>query len=156
MLDIDAVLYRVLGLPGFEGKKPSDFIIQTVGANYSLAALSGGTYGSVGNQTMQFPTGAIIVGMTGGASLVGAAAATITRPGLDMFTLSINYNQQRTIVGPGQVLASTLFGPYNDLFPDKEIIVPTSGSLLLALTSVVSDAINVWINAHCLTYNQIQ
>lgn len=156
MLDIDAVLYRVLQLPGFQDKRPSDFIEQTIGANYSLAALSGGTYGSVSNQTMQFPTGAIIVGMTGGASIVGAAASTITRSGLDMFTIAINYNQQRSIVGPGQVLGSTLFGPYNDLFPSKEIIVPTSGSLLLALTSVVSDAISVWINAHCLTYNQIQ
>lgn len=156
MLDIDAVLYRVLQLPGFEGKRPAEFIPQVIGANYSLAALSGGTYGSVSNQTMQFPTGAIICGMTGGASVVGAASTVITRAGLDMFTISINYNQQRTVVGPGQVLASTLLGPFNDLFPIKEIIVPTSGSLLLALTSVVSDAINVWVDAHCLVYNQIQ
>lgn len=156
MLNINEVLARVLQLPGFERKRPEDFVEQTIAASFNLAAINGGVYGSVSNQTMQIPTGAIIVGMCGGASNVGGASTASQRPGNDMYTIGITYNQQRNLVGPGQVQATALFGPYNDLFPAKEIIVPTSGSLLFSLTSLVSDAIAVWVNAHCLTYNQIQ
>ncbi len=158
MLDIEEVFPRILSLQEFQqmGYTRDDFMLQDITTQFSLAAISGSTYGSISNQAMQFPTLAVVIGMTGGAAPVGAASTTVVKPGLDMFALGLNYNQQRTMVGPGQAIASSVFGQFNNLYPAKEIIVPTSGSIMCSLTSLVTDAITAWITAHCLVLTRTQ
>ncbi len=157
MLKVDDVMRRVLQLEPYASQQwdAGDFIPQVIPNTYSLPAINSGTYGSVSQQTMQFPAGAIIVGMAAGASNVGAASTGVQRPGLEMFTIGLQYQQTRSVIGPGNAMAVSVFGPYNDLFPEKEIIIPQNGSLLVNLTSLVTDAIAVWITAHCLVPNQV-
>lgn len=152
MLKIEEVFMRVLALPQYQGWHEDDFMLQVLSNNFAIAG-AGGT----SNQAMTYPPGAVIVGMCGGATpQAAAAAATIERNGLELFTIGLNYQQQMTIVGQSQVIASSLFGPYNDLFPAKEIIIPQNGSLLVSLSNLASDAITVYLTSHCLVPAKIQ
>lgn len=152
MLNLTEVFMRVLQLPQYQGWSEDDFMLQVLTNNFAIAGA-----GVTSNQAMTFPPGAVIVGMTGGASpQAAAAAATIERNGLELFTIGLNYQQQMTLVGQSQAIASSLFGPFNDLFPVKEIIVPQNGSLLVSLTNLASDAINVYLTSHCLVPSKLQ
>lgn len=152
MLKIEDVFSRVLQLPQYQGWHEGDFMLQVLVNSFSLSGA-----GTTNNQAMTFPPGAVIVGMTGGATpTAAAAAATIERSGLELFTVGLNYQQQMTLVGQSQAIASSLFGPYNDLFPAKEVIIPQNGSLLVSLTNLASDAITVYLTSHCLVPAKIQ
>jgi hypothetical protein len=153
VLKYDDVMARVLQLPQYANWDRGDFMLQVFVNSFSL---SGGG-GTASNQAMTFPPGAVILGMTAGASPTAAAtAATLERPGLELFTIGLNYQQQFTLIGQSQALAVSVFGQYNDLFPAKEIIIPNNGSLLVSLTNLASDAITVWLTSHCLVPSQIQ
>lgn len=152
MLNITEVFMRVLQLPQYANWGEDDFMLQVLTNNFALSG-----QGTTNNQSMTFPPGAVIVGMTGAATpQAAAAAATLERPGLELFTIGINYQQQMTLVGQSQAMASSLFGPFNDLFPAKEIIVPQNGSLLVSLTNLASDAITVFLTSHCLVPSKLQ
>lgn len=151
MLKYEDVLVRVLQLPQYHGWDSSDFMLQILTNQY---AISGS--GQVTNQAMTMPPGAVIIGMMGGATGPAAASTQLQKPGLEMFSIGLNYQQQFGLVGQSQVIGSALFGPFNDQFPAKEIIIPQNGSLLISLTNLETDAITVWIAAHCLVPSQLQ
>src|SRR5882757_1490507 len=146
MLNIDRVWSRVSQLPQYRGKKLSDFILQDV--TYSTQLTTGQ---ALANQPVIFPAGAILVGGRAGAAIPGVAATQTGRDGLDMFTVAIADQQtQRNIVGTTQMLASAVFGRFNDQFPAKEIIVPVNGGLLYSFTNLTTTTINIYFTHDCL------
>jgi hypothetical protein len=150
VLDFQDVYQRITAPGGdFEGRPQEYFTEQLIAAQFDLAAYGGGVFGSVSGQTLQFPVGTVIVGLAAGGAALNQASTQVDRAGLEMFTIGITVNNNRTLVGPGQALASTVFGRENDLFPAKEIVIANTASMVVSLTSVMSDAIRVWLTAHC-------
>jgi hypothetical protein len=146
MLDIDRVWSRVAQLDQFRGKKLSDFIYQ--GITYFNQLTSGQ---AVANQPVLFPSGAILIGAGAGATIDNAVATQTNRPGLDLFKIAIaNAQDNRNIVGTNQALAYSVYGPFGDQWPAKEIVISVGGGLVYAITNMTLSTIDVFITHHCL------
>lgn len=151
MLDIDRVWSRVSQLQQYRGSKLTDFMFQEI--TYASQLTSGQ---AIGNQPISFPAGAIIVGIRGGSNLDTAVATQTTRDGLDLFKLAITDQQNnRNIVGTSQVIASTVFGRFNDQCPAKEIIIPPSGGLIYSFTNLTTSTIDIFFAHDCLVPNTV-
>jgi hypothetical protein len=125
----------------------SDFGLQVISKR--VDGLAAGQV--VENQQVNFPNGGIILGVTGGASLPSGSGDAAQVSGLDLFALSMEYQQQRQIVGTAKVIASSVFGPFNDIFPAIELSVPTNGMLIYGFESLITaNAIGIMISHHCL------
>ena len=146
MLNIDRVWQRASQRPEFRGKKITDFGLQAI-----VLRQNGITPGQViPNIQRNFPNGGILVGMTGMATLA-TQDGTLPDNGLDLFALSIEYQQQRSIVGTSNAIAESVFGRNNDQFPAMELYIPTNGMLLFTLESlIITNNISVTIVSHCL------
>lgn len=148
MLNIDRVWSRVAQLDDFRGTKLTDYMFQGITASFALAAAVGSTSNS---QPVNFGPRCVLLGAIASAQPVGQAATQAYRPGLDLFTVSIDWQgQQRALVGSTQVLGSCLFGPQGDQFPAKEIIIPVQGGLAYSLTNMTSTQLTVTVCHHCL------
>lgn len=149
MLDLERVWQRVSQAPALRGRNISDFIYQGLVLNLSL------TTGAVAsNQTQNFPSGAIILGVGAAAQVASQAATQTYRPGLDLFSVAIDYQTGgRSIVGTAQGIGSAVFGPYGDQFPRKEILVPTNATLVYSVTNLTTSTITVSFVHHCLVPN---
>jgi hypothetical protein len=147
MLNVDRVWSRVSQLPGFQGKKLSQFILQTINLNFTL------TTQQLGAQTpVVLPAGAVVLGVVAAARLSAVAASQAQSPGLDMFRVAIDYQAtSRSIVGPGiRGLGSAVFGPYGDQFPGKELVIPVQGALLYTPENATTSTIEITFAHHCL------
>lgn len=139
MLNVDRVWSRVSQLPGFKNRRLSEFIIQVINLNFTL------TTGQVSASTpVNLPAGMVLLGV-GAAARVSAQAGTQTQsPGLDMFSVAIDYQATaRSIVGTTRGIGSSVFGPYGDQFPAKELVIPVQGSLLYTAENLTTSTILV-------------
>ncbi len=146
MLDIDRVWARCSQLPLFAGKRFGDFGLQVVPVAFTLT-----TQQQSGGTPVNFPNGAIVVNIAAGARPSAAAAAQSYTYGLDLFSVAIQIQQGRYIVGPTAAMASSVFGQgVESVFPEKELILPTNSQLLYSVTNLTTTTIDVTIAAHCL------
>lgn len=145
MIDIEKAWARVSQTVA-AGRKFSDFIYQGLVKSFALTSLLASN-----NQTVNFPAGAIIVGIGAAAQPSGIAATTAYRPGLDLFSVALDYQSGgRAIVGTDQAIGSSVFGPNGDQFPAKEILVGVQGTLIYSITNLTTTAITVTFTHHCL------
>lgn len=142
---------RVSQLGMFAGRKLSQYILQSIVASFTL------TTGQATPQTaVQFPAGMILLGVTPGAQVAGAAATQTYKPGLDMFSVSIDFAAtNRNILGTAQAIGSSAFGVFGDQFPALEIVIPTNSSLLYSVTNLTTSTIGVTFTHHGLVPNAI-
>lgn len=148
MLNVDRVWSRVSQLPGFKGRKLSEFTLQVIDLNFTLnsAAISPQT-------PVNLPAGMVLLGVIAAARLDAVAGTQTSSPGLDMFRVAIDYQATaRSIVGPGtnRGLGSAVFGPFGDQFPGKELVVPVQGSLLYTVENMTTSTIDVTFAHHGL------
>lgn len=154
MLNVDRVWSRVSQLPGFKNRKLSDFVIQVIDLNFTL------TTGATSPQTpVNLPAGMVIIGVIAGARVDAQLGTTQQSPGLDMFSVAIDYQATaRSIVGPGGSnlgLGSAVFGPFGDQFPGKELVIPVQGSLLYTVKNQTTSTIDVTFAHHGLVPGSI-
>jgi hypothetical protein len=110
-----------------------------------------GASGTVDNQPVTFASGAIIIGMCGAARPNGQTALQTYPPGNDLYQLSISdAGSNRSIIGRSKAIATSVFGVFNDLFPAKEIVVPTNNSLNFGFQNMTSTALDITITSHLL------
>ena len=147
MLNIDRVWSRVSRQPPFMGRRLDEFGLQVV----VLRIASLVSTASSDDQQVNFPNGAIILGITAAASVAGQAGTQAIRNGLDLFSVNMSFQQNRTIVGQNKAIASSIFGTGQfDVFPAKEIVVPTQGQLIYGFTGLTSSTIEITVSHHCL------
>lgn len=147
MLDLERVWARVSQREEFRGRKLADYGIQVIETNFTL------TTGQVSAATpVQFSGGAVILGVMAGARPSAVAATQTYAPGLDLFSLQLEYQGpgQRAIISGGAAMASSVFGQYGDQFPKKEIVLPVNSTLLYTLTNLTTSTILVTLSHHCL------
>lgn len=147
MLEVDRVWQRVSQRPEMRDKKLNMFGYQGVVTRYNGLT----TLAIVENQKANFPNGAVILGITGGAQVEGQAATVSDRDGLDMFALSFDFQQNRSIVGQTRTIASSVFGTgkFNQ-FPPYELVIPTNGFLMYGFENLTTSTIDLFITHHCL------
>lgn len=147
--NINEIWQRISQRDEYRGKvKLSDLTYQGIPLKVSLTSGQ-----AIVGTPINFSAGACIFGITAGAQMNGQAATVATRPGLDMFECQIQYQQQRYIVGNGNIFAigSSVFGTgmFNS-FPGEELIVPTNGQLLYSVTNLTTSTIDVYFVHHVL------
>lgn len=146
MLNVDRVWARVSQRPEMRGQKLSAWGYQGVVLQYN-----GLTTGQeIDNQKANFPSGAIILGITMSASPESQAATQTNRPGLDMFAFNLQFQQNRTLVGQAKSIASAVLGQLGDQFPASEIIIPTNGFLLYGFLNLTTTTLDLAVTHHCL------
>lgn len=149
MMNIDRVWARQAHK--WPGKKLVDFRLQVVTTTYTIGASA-----SSQNNPVQFGAGAIIIGVIAAAQPSAIAATTVYRPGMDLFSVSVQYQaDNRVIVGTAEVIGSCLFGPYGDQYPGMEIPMPQNTSLLYNFTNLTTTGITVTVAHHCLMYGAV-
>lgn len=115
----------------------------------SSAAAAGGTPGQVvGPLQMNFPAGAIILGVTAAAyssqQLIAGATNLAYAPWSsegrrDLFALAMQYTSDETLTANGLVCAEALLGSGEEtIFPAREIMIPPSQSILITAASLVA------------------
>lgn len=131
----------------YPGKKLSDFRLQVI--NYATTLVAGGVSQ---NQPVNFGTGGIILGILAGAGPVAQTSLQTYRPGLDLFSMAVTYQaDSRSIVGTSEALGSSVFGPFGDLFPALEMVMPQNSALLYNFTSLITgQSVLVTLAHHCL------
>lgn len=146
MLNVDRVWSRVSQLPGFRGRKLTEFIIQVIDLNFAL------TSAQTSAQTpVNLPAGMILLGVMAAARVNNQAGTTVQSAGLDMFRVAIDYQAtNRSVVGTSRGLGSAVFGAYGDQFPAKELVVPVQGSLLYTVENMTTSTIDVTFAHHGL------
>lgn len=108
------------------------------------AASVSGSFGAISGPTTQtFPSGAIILGITASAFQAQTIVGTFnyspsnSEGRRDMFGISIQYTGDEQITPNGLVAADALLGSGIDtIFPGKEIMMPPSQGLSIAVASM--------------------
>lgn len=109
------------------------------------------TGAQVTNQNVTFPAGALILGIMAGAFVTGAAATQVYRRGLDLFTLASSMQSDgRSLIGPAEALAASVFGEEGMAFPPIEIYLPEQTTLVYAFTNLSTSTINVSLAHHAM------
>lgn len=144
MLSADRVWPRVAALFP-KSQTLRDFRFAAMGLNLTLT-----TGAESGSTRMDFPAGAIILGITAGIS-VASQAGTQSIRGRNMISASIDYPNNTALVTGGKMNGDALFGSGERCdFPAKEIVIGVSGSLSYNVLNLSTSTINVSIVHHCL------
>lgn len=127
------------------------------------AAAAGGTPGtSVGPIQQNFPSGAVILGVTAAAYQAQQAAAAPNPPYApsasdgrrDLFALAFQYTSDEQLTANGLTIAEALLGGGMDtIFPARELLIPPSQSILITAASLVATGgQNLFANVafHCM------
>lgn len=150
MLDVDLVWARVSGAPGPNGKKGKrhplippaaclhDYKFLTFNKQVSLT-----TQQTQSNLSQDFPAGAIILSL-GMAAAFAAQAASAVRGTLDQVRISVTYPAADGVLITVAVNAAAILGRNNEKqWPEKEVIIPSSGSLTYSLTNLTTSTLDV-------------
>lgn len=154
----------------FNNKKSTDFRF-LVFSNPTLAATpltpsanaTGGIPGTaVGPLQMNFPSGAVVLGVTAAAYQAQQAAAAPNVPYApsasdgrrDLFALAFQYTSDEQLTANGLTIAEALLGGgIETIFPARELLIPPSQSILITAASLVaSGGQNLFVNCafHCM------
>lgn len=123
-----------------------------------------GTAGVFGTQsgplTQNFPSGAVILGISASAyeaqqAHAAADYAPSFSPGRrDLFGISFQYTNDEQITPNGLTMAEALLGSGSEnIFPAKELLIPPSQAILCAVAALVPSTLpNLTINVvyHCM------
>jgi hypothetical protein len=151
MPNIDRVWARASQRPEYRGKSLSQYTTQVIVQAFTLT----GTQVS-GQTAVLFPAGAIIGRVIAAFQPSGQAATQTYRPSLDIFDVAIDYQAtNRSIVGITRGVGSSVFGPFGDEFPIKELYIPINGSLLYTVSNLTSSSIYGTFAHHCLVPSAI-
>ena len=147
----------------FGGKRMSlgafRFLAYTLRLEGIQASAQVGTLGTpVGPQLQQFPSGAIVLGITASAIQAQTDTGSFTyapsySPGRrDMFALSFSYTNDEQITPGGLTMAEALLGSGLDtIFPAKELLIPPSNGILTSAASLTVDpTLTAHVVFHCL------
>lgn len=114
----------------------------------------------VGPLAQNFPSGAVILGITAaGYQEQQSAAAASYPPSLsagrrDLFALSFQYSGTEQLTANGLTMAEPLLGSgYDTIFPAKELLIPPSQAILCAVATLSPSslpAISVVVVYHCM------
>jgi hypothetical protein len=143
MLNIDRAWARVSHQ--FPKKFLREFRFLGVGQNFTL------TTGAVSGATrVDFPAGAIILGITAGLE-VDNQAGTATIRDLDAISVAIDYPNNEALLTGGRMNGQAVFGTGERCdFPAKEIVIEANGSLTYTVENNTTSTLNISILHHCL------
>ena len=149
MINPSAAWQRLHNAPMFSGLELKDFRPITYVGRYELAASA-----ELSTQRQEFPSGAIILGVTAGAVEKGQAFVNAgSNGGRNSFALSFAYSNDESITPGGFVMAEALLGAgQQSQFPPREIIVVPSAGILVSLQNLTTSILNVHVAWHCLTW----
>lgn len=146
MLNLDRVWARATQRPEYRGKSLTSYTTQAIVQAFTLTSTQ-----TSGQTPVLFPAGAVILGIIAAFQPSAIAATTVYRPGMDLFDVAIDYQAtNRSIVGTTRGVGSSVFGPYGDQFPTKEIYIPINGSLLYTVANLTTTTIYGTFTHHCL------
>lgn len=143
----DLAWRRVSGFKDFRNKSQSDFRFMAIGKQFSL------TSGAVSTATpVDFPSGAIVLGM--GAGLSVSAAATAEIRSLNAARLQIDLpGTDGSLTGGLRLSLASLIGPWgNRQFPAKELVIPLQGALTLTAENLSTSTIALDVTFHTMVY----
>lgn len=149
MISAERAWSRLHQEPLFAGFKLSNF--RFIVYNQAFNAVAAGA--TVGPTQIDFPGGAIILGITASAN-INAAGNTNAFLMRHAFGLSFSYSGGEVITPGGPVNAEALLGDGSDThFPAKELVVaPTQALLTTAVNYDNSAVLNINIAFHCLVW----
>jgi hypothetical protein len=143
MVSIENAWPRVAKL--FPGKSLPDFRFMAIGTSFTLTSLL-----ASGPTRVDFPSGAIILGITAGVN-VSSQAGTQTIRSLDSFAASIDYPNNEGLITGGRMSGRAIFGIGERCeFPAKEIVIGVNGSLSYVVENLTTSTIIVYVLHHCL------
>lgn len=146
MLDLDRAWARLSQLDLYKGKRLGDYVAQAITQGFVLTSGA-----SSANTPVTFPNGAAILEILGGARPQGAAAAIDYTAGNDLFSVTLQVQQGRYIIGPQAAIASSVLGNgCYPVFPPKELPVPVNSQYVLTTTNLTTTTIQAWITFNCL------
>lgn len=147
MMNVDRAWARVASLPQFKGMNLSRFRYLGIGQQFTLtnAQVSGTT-------RVDFPSGAIILGITAGVTLSGQALTTALRvTNLDAIRVSIDYPNNESVITGGRMNGRAVFGTGESCeFPAKELVVPVNGSINYVVENLTTSTLAVDVLHHCI------
>jgi hypothetical protein len=117
--------------------------------------VNGGTFGQiVGPLNQNFPSGAVILGITASAWQNYEACSDATPGRRDRFALAFSYSGDEQITANGLTLADSLLGSgWETIFPGKELMIPPSQSILVSgasLVPTVQPPLTAHVTFHCM------
>jgi hypothetical protein len=144
ILSWDLVWRRVSQLDDFRAYKQGDFRFAVVGKQFALGS------GASSSSPVDFPSGAIILGIGGGISVSAVATAEIR--GLNCIRLGLDYSGAKgSIISGGRINGAAIFGNTgNRLFPGKEIIMPKGDTITVGVDNLSTSAISFDIAFHTM------
>lgn len=119
--------------------------------------------GTVGPTSQNFPSGAVVLGITAGAyeaqqlnnAAVLAVAPSYSAGRRDLFALAFQYTNDEQITPNGLTMAEPLLGSgYDTIFPGKELLVPPSQAILVTVASL-SPNTNPPLNVHVVFHTMV-
>lgn len=145
MLEVERVWSRASQRPEYTGKKlAKDMVYQVIVQSFQLAS-------QVVSQAtpVTFSAGAIVFGIQAGADINAIVGTTIYRPGLDLFSATMTYQQGRAVV-TAAAIGSSLFGVEGNMMPGFELYFLAQQSIIYTVTNRTTSTINVDIAHHAL------
>jgi hypothetical protein len=120
----------------------------------------GGTFGQVvGPLNQNFPSGAVILGITAAAWQNYEACSDATPGRRDRFGIALTYSGDEQITANGLTLAESLLGSGRDtILPAKELMIPPSQSILVSGASLVPSAqpaVTAHVAFHCMVRRSV-
>lgn len=146
LLNWDLVWRRVSRRPEFAGRKQDDYRFSAIGKQFALAS------GASGTAAVDFPEGAIILGISAGLSINAAATAEIR--GLNAARVGIDYaGSAGSIITGGRMNAEALFGNQGQrMFPGREILVPRGNVLNVGVDNLSTSTIAFDLVFHSMIF----
>jgi hypothetical protein len=149
MLNWAHVWTRLKRLPAFAQMHESDFrpitYVQTFAGLGSLVTSA--------NVIQAFPGGAIILGISAGAYLIGQAPDAQTARNRQLFSLNLSYSNNESLTPGGPVLADVLMGGGDaNVFPSRELVMAPNQQLNCQAGNLTTGSITVQVAYHSMVY----
>ena len=147
MLNFHQVFARLKKLPAYQNKREEDFKPQVFGQQFFPPA--GGAVTAF--DARPFPVGAIILGITAGAFVPGAAATGQSARNRQLFAIDFAYQGGDAMVIDGPIQADALLGGGEEnIFPTKEMIIKATQALQCRVANLTSGSLTVDVAYHCV------
>lgn len=151
ILSWDLVWRRLAVLPAFRDRSQSDYRFVAIGKQLSMAS------GQSNSAPIDFPVGAVILGVAAGVSPVGAVATAEVR-GLNAVRVGLDYSGSKgAIISGGRMNAAALFGNMgNRQFPAKELLIEQGDTITVSVDNLSTTSITFDIVFHAMISGRIQ
>lgn len=148
MISPDAAWRRLSNYPMFRGMKLSDFRPIAFGQLFQPTSLQ-----TLGPIRRDFPGGAVVLGITGGAIENGAAFANDSTNNRTAFAAEFAYTNDEVISPGGPIMAEALIGGADSCqFPPREIVVAPTQGINTRIQNLTTTTLDVHLAYHCLVW----